>query len=152
MPHTEWLLGFGFFIINHSSPQPSLWVRMFKDASLVSLDILLPFYHVPRILSQTLCDKSNPSHQSSLTLTWPQLHKGTPASSKPKKMIKLMLEGFLTHGSINLSYTRSCIKYFISVSGKSVSTSRMKVSGHLVFIREWGLFLWFVITFTICSW
>ena len=58
-----------------------------EDASLVSLDIWLPFYPVPRIVSQMLCDRSTPSYQSSFTLTQPQLHKDTSSSSTLKMII-----------------------------------------------------------------
>lgn len=74
MPSAELLVGFLSFIINHSSPKASAYVG---DASLVSLDIWLPFYPVPRIVSQMLCDRSTPSYQSSFTLTRPQLHINT---------------------------------------------------------------------------
>lgn len=58
-----------------------------EDASLVSLDIWLLFYPVPRIVSQIVCDRSTPSDHSSFTLTQPQLHKDTSCLSTLKMII-----------------------------------------------------------------
>ncbi len=85
-----WVFG---FIIKHSSPQPlSVCICECEDASLVSLDIWLPFYPVPRIVSQMLCDRSTPSYQSSFTLTQPQLHKDTSSYSALKMIISYKIQ------------------------------------------------------------
>lgn len=67
----RWALGFYYkpFI----SPSLCVQICVFEEASLVSLDICLSFYPLPRIVSQMLCDRSTPSYQSSSTLTQPQL-------------------------------------------------------------------------------
>lgn len=69
-----------------------LCVCVSEDASLVSLDIWFPFYPVPRIVSQMLCDRSTPSYQSSFTLTQPRLHKHTSSSSTLKMIINYKIQ------------------------------------------------------------
>lgn len=108
-----WVLG---FIMKHSSPQPSpcVYTCVCEDASLVSLDIWLPFYPVPRMVSQMLCDRSTPSYQSSFTLTQPQRHKDTSSSCTLKMIISYKIQASparLKAGVCLLKLTRKhCIK------------------------------------------
>lgn len=75
--------GFGVLLWNiHLSPFLSACAC--EDASLVSLDIWLLFYPVPRIVSQMLCDRSTLSYQSSFTLTQAQLRKHISSISARK--------------------------------------------------------------------
>lgn len=108
-PQNGWW-DFRFYYKTFISSTRSAWIRVCEDASLVSLDIWLPFYPVPRIVSQMLCDRSTPSYQSSFTLTQPQLHKDT-SSSSTLKMISYKIQvspARLKAGICLLKLTRQC--------------------------------------------
>lgn len=57
-----WVFRFLLWNINFLNPRffPCVCACVCEDASLVSLDIWLSFYPVPRIASQMLCDRSTP--------------------------------------------------------------------------------------------